>query len=342
MLHLNYTKHTSIFKKPGGTSRGVLHSKDSWIISLFDINKPTIIGIGEVSIIENLNLDNPQLIEEKLQSLSKNLHLGYSEVMDEMQFFPAIQFGFETAFLDLTMGGQQMLFPSDFINGTSGIPINGLVWMGSYADMKTQLKEKLKAGFTCIKVKVGAINFEEELALLAQIRREFSPQEIEIRVDANGAFSPQQAEEKLKCLAEFNLHSIEQPIKQGQLQEMARLCEKNILPIALDEELIGIFDFSQKEQLLDAIKPQHIILKPSLLGGFERSNEWIDLAEKQQIGWWATSALETNVGLNAIAQWVAAKNNPLPQGLGTGQLFTNNFPSPLEVREGELWHNKTL
>ena len=338
MLQLSYHKHTSIFKTPGGTSRGVLHSKDSWILSLCDTRQPNVIGTGEVSIIENLSIDSPPLMENQLDWLCTHINDDYVTLMSELIDFPAIQFGLETAFLDLKTGGKQILFPSDFTTGTKGIPMNGLVWMGSFGQMHHQLKEKLATGFTCIKIKVGAIDFEQELNLLKQIRQEFSPEEIEIRVDANGAFPVNEAEEKLKQLSNYRLHSIEQPIKQGQWEKMAGLCNKNILPIALDEELIGIT--TEKATLLDTIKPQYIILKPSLLGGLHQSEQWVKLAEDRSIGWWATSALETNVGLNAIAQWTAIQNNPMPQGLGTGQLFTNNFPSPLEVRNGELWHEK--
>jgi len=315
-----------------------LHSKDSWILSLCDTRQPNVIGTGEVSIIENLSIDSPPLMENQLDWLCTHINDDYVTLMSELIDFPAIQFGLETAFLDLKTGGKQILFPSDFTTGTKGIPMNGLVWMGSFGQMHHQLKEKLATGFTCIKIKVGAIDFEQELNLLKQIRQEFSPEEIEIRVDANGAFPVNEAEEKLKQLSNYRLHSIEQPIKQGQWEKMAGLCNKNILPIALDEELIGIT--TEKATLLDTIKPQYIILKPSLLGGLHQSEQWVKLAEDRSIGWWATSALETNVGLNAIAQWTAIQNNPMPQGLGTGQLFTNNFPSPLEVRNGELWHEK--
>ena len=338
MLKLSFYKHTSIFKTPGGTSRGILHTKDSWILTLTKQDYPQIKGMGEVSIIEQLSIDNPHLIEAKLQWLCTQINNDLSLLMAELDPFPAIQFGLETAFLDLQTGGKQVLFPTDFTRGTKGIAMNGLVWMGTFAEMHQQLQEKIASGFTCIKIKVGAIDFEQELSLLKQIRTAFSSGEIEIRVDANGAFPPQEAEEKLKRLSAYDLHSIEQPIKQGQWNEMARLCEKNIIPIALDEELIGVT--VKKQELLKSIKPQYIIVKPSLLGGFQKTDEWITVAEENNIAWWATSALETNIGLNAIAQWTATKNNPMPQGLGTGQLFTNNFPTPLQVKNGELWYHE--
>ncbi len=336
MLHLSFHKHTSVFKTPGGTSRGILETKDSWIIELWSSHDSETIGTGEVSIIEKLSIDDPSRIEPALKLLKELINKDPESIPDFLSPFPAIQFGLETALLDLKKGGHQILFPSNFTRGKTGIPINGLVWMGDFASMHKQLKEKLEAGFTCIKIKVGAIDFEQELSLLKQVRNEFKQNEIEIRVDANGAFAVGEAEEKLKRLSEYQLHSIEQPIKAGHWEAMARLCELDIIPIALDEELIGNRD--NKAALLDSIDPPYIILKPSLLGGLTVGDEWIKLAEERNIGWWATSALETNIGLNAIAQWTVTKNNPMPQGLGTGQLFTNNFESPLQVKNGELWY----
>jgi L-alanine-DL-glutamate epimerase-like enolase superfamily enzyme len=231
------------------------------------------------------------------------------------------------------------LFPSKFTESKDAISINGLIWMGAESFMKQQIKDKLKAGFSVIKMKIGAIDFNTEIALLKNIRKEYSSKEIELRVDANGAFSPKNALEKLKILSDFEIHSIEQPIKQGQFDEMAALCDKTPIPIALDEELIGVFDVTKKQEMLQIIKPQYIILKPSLVGGFKSSEEWIKLAENQQIGWWITSALESNIGLNAIAQWTYTLQTKMPQGLGTGSLFTNNMVSPLEVKSGCLYYN---
>ncbi|VAW23300.1 O-succinylbenzoate synthase, partial [hydrothermal vent metagenome] len=233
------------------------------------------------------------------------------------------------------------LFPSSFTKGKGNIAINGLIWMGDKSFMQKQIKEKLKSGFTTIKLKIGAIDFKSELDLLKSIRNEFSVDEIELRVDANGAFNPKYALEKLKQLSDFGLHSIEQPIKANQWQSMATLCKETPLPIALDEELIGIFERSEKEKMMQIIDPQYIILKPSLIGGIQGTNEWIELAEKQGARWWITSALESNIGLNAIAQWTYTLNNKMPQGLGTGSLFTNNFESPLEVKRGHLHYNNT-
>jgi L-alanine-DL-glutamate epimerase-like enolase superfamily enzyme len=261
-------------------------------------------------------------------------------LLDELYKFPSIQFGLETAFASFESENTFEIFPSEFTQGTDSIPINGLIWMGTESFMKQQIKDKIEAGFYCIKMKIGAIDFQTELQLLNSIRKEFSSKDIELRVDANGAFSPLEALEKLKRLSELDLHSIEQPIKQGQIEAMASLCEKSVLPIALDEELIGVFSKEKKKDLLETIKPQYIILKPSLVGGFSGSKEWIDLAEKQNSGWWITSALESNIGLNAIAQWTYTLKNIMPQGLGTGGLFTNNFDSPLQVKNGTLQYEK--
>ncbi len=250
--------------------------------------------------------------------------------------FPSIQIGVEMAFMSLHAQDPFQLFDTPFTNGKAAIPINGLIWMGDQAFMKQQIKDKLAAGFSCIKMKIGAIDFTSEIALLKKIRLEFNSDEIELRVDANGAFLPEGALEKLKQLATLDIHSIEQPIKQGQLQDMAVLCDQTPLPIALDEELIGVFTSEEKSRLLDTVKPQYIILKPSFIGGFKGTDEWIALAEKRNIGWWVTSALESNIGLNAIAQYTSAKKSILPQGLGTGSLYTNNIPSPLVVDQGAI------
>ena len=228
------------------------------------------------------------------------------------------------------------------LESNKAIAINGLIWMGDREFMKDQIKEKIAQGFRCLKMKIGAIDFESEIELLATIRKEFSIKDIELRVDANGAFIASEALEKLKVLSNYDLHSIEQPIKQGQYHEMASLCEQTPLPIALDEELIGVIDVTKKEELLHIINPQYIILKPSLIGGFKGSSEWIDIANKSGIGWWVTSALESNIGLNAIAQWTATLKSSMPQGLGTGGLFTNNFESPLEVNNGGLYYKQNI
>lgn len=338
-MKATYHKYILNFKQPSGTSRGILKTKETWFISI-EANEQQ--GIGECGILRGLSADDRPDYEEKLKWTCNNIHLGLEELYSELVEFPSIQFGLEMAFKSLESASSFQLFPSEFTNGTDAISINGLIWMGTEAFMKQQIKEKIEAGFSCIKMKIGAIDFQTEYNLLKSIRKEFSKSDIELRVDANGAFSVDDALDKLNYLSELDLHSIEQPIKQGNWYEMASLCEDTPLPIALDEELIGVFDASEKQKLLQIINPQYIILKPSFIGGFKGSKAWIDLAEERSIGWWITSALESNVGLNAIAQWTYTLQNTMPQGLGTGSLFTNNFDSPLLVKNGKLHFNKNL
>jgi o-succinylbenzoate synthase len=340
LIKATYKKHILNFKNPSGTSRGVLRTKETWLIILVDTDTNEN-GIGETGLFRGLSIDDVGNYEEKLKWVCGNIVLGLPYLLKSLYVFPSIQFGLEQAFLSLKSDNKYKLFPSEFTEGKETIAINGLVWMGSQAFMKNQIQEKLKSGFSCIKMKIGAIDFEAELALLKAIRSEFSSDEIELRVDANGAFKPENALEKLKILSELDLHSIEQPIKQGQLDEMALLCEKTPLPIALDEELLGVFSDTDKKMLIETICPQFIILKPSLVGGFRGSKEWIDIVESRNIKWWITSALESNIGLNAIAQFTHTLKNSLPQGLGTGSLFTNNFESPLEVKRGALHYNNS-
>lgn len=309
--------------------------KETWFLLLGKNGKK---GIGECGILRSLSYDDRPGYEEKLKWVCNNIHLGPDLLWEELREFPSIQFGVEMAFRSLEAEDPFLLFSSEFTRGNASIPINGLVWMGEEQFMKDQIIQKIEQGFRCIKLKIGAIDFETEMDLLKFIRKEFSSEEIEIRVDANGAFKPSEAMEKLKRLSELELHSIEQPIKQGQLQEMALLCEKSPLPVALDEELIGITNVTEKEKLLQTVQPQYLIFKPSLIGGFKGTEEWIELAREQHTGWWITSALESNVGLNAIAQHTSTLNNNMPQGLGTGGLYTNNFEAPLEVKEGKLWY----
>ena len=335
----SYQKYILDFKRPSGTSRGVMTRKETWFIILESNGKR---GIGECGILRSLSADDRPDYEEKLQWACENIALGEDKLWEALPEFPSIQFGLETAFRSLEGETPYLLFPSGFTKGTATIPINGLVWMGDHAYMKEQIEDKLKEGFNCIKLKIGAIDFIYELDLLRYIREHFTPQQIEIRVDANGAFTINEALSKISQLSEFQLHSIEQPIKEGQTDSMSWLCVNTPLPIALDEELIGVFGILKKEALLKKIQPQYIILKPSLVGGFRGCREWIGLAQKYNIGWWVTSALESNIGLNAIAQWTFLQNNPLPQGLGTGALYTNNFDSPLEVRNGRLSYNRDI
>ncbi len=337
MLKATFRKHDLIFKQASGTSRGVLHQKPSWFIKLYDDQNPEVFGIGECSIIPGLSPDNLNKLETTLEYLTKNID-QFIKNPDLLISFPAVQFALETALIDFKNKGRRILFPGDFTKGKDSIDINGLIWMGTNEFMQKQIDEKLEQGFHCIKLKIGAIDFEEEISLLRKIRDRYNGKTIELRVDANGAFHPKDALGKLKRLSEFQIHSIEQPIKAGQFEKMAELCLQSPIPIALDEELIGYTNVISKNQLLDKIKPQYLILKPSLLGGFEKSEEWIQMAEKHKIAWWVTSALESNIGLSAIAQWTYQLHNPMPQGLGTGKLFTNNLDSPLEIKNAKLYY----
>jgi o-succinylbenzoate synthase len=340
MIRISYKKHVLQFKRPSGTSRGVLTRKTSYYLMVSDTENPGIVGIGECSTIKGLSPDLWDAYEKTLEAVCHGseppeywLHAGLDD-------FPSIRFGLETALLDWQKGGQRLLFPSAFTTGKEGIPINGLIWMGGFDFMKKQIREKTGAGFGCIKLKIGAIDFEKELELLRMIRHEFDEDTLELRVDANGAFAPEEALEKLNRLSEFQIHSIEQPIRQGQWEAMAQLCEKTPVPIALDEELIGLKTNEDIQKMMEAIRPQYLVLKPSLLGGFSRSRWFIHAAEQAGAGWWITSALEGNIGLNAIAQWTFLLGNPMPQGLGTGQLFTNNIPSPLYIDKAQLFFNE--
>ncbi|WCC45448.1 o-succinylbenzoate synthase [Tenacibaculum finnmarkense] len=339
MIQATYHKHLLNFKQASGTSRGILRTKETWFIILKKDGKT---GIGECGLFRGLSIDDVPNYEEKLQWFCANINQGLEKLLVEATYFPSIQFGLEQAFLSLKAENKFELFPSNFTEGTQNIPINGLIWMGDKVFMQQQIKDKLQQGFNTIKMKIGAIDFETEIGLLKSIRKEFSSEEITLRVDANGGFTPKDALQKLQRLSELDIHSIEQPIKQGQWQEMANLCEKTPLPIALDEELIGVFTSEEKEKCIQTIKPQYIILKPSLVGGFKGSEQWISIAKKYDADNWITSALESNIGLNAIAQFTQTLKNPLPQGLGTGSLFTNNFESPLEVSNGSLGYNSKI
>lgn len=334
----SYKKHVLNFKQASGTSRGVLKTKETWFISIASEGKK---GIGECGMFKGLSIDDRPDFEAVLKWTCKNIFLGKDVLLSKLKEFPSIQFGVEMAFLDLENEVPFELFPSEFTEGQDQIPINGLIWMGSETFMKEQIRTKIDEGFTCIKLKIGAIDFQTELDLLKSIRTHFSADDMELRVDANGAFTAADALEKLKRLSDYDLHSIEQPIKQGQVEEMAKLCQTTPLDIALDEELIGIICFAEKRELLQTIQPQYIILKPTLVGGLQGSNDWIETAENLKIGYWITSALESNVGLNAIAQWTYMLKSDRAQGLGTGGLYTNNFDSPLQVKNGTLQYNKT-
>lgn len=337
-MKATYQKYSLNFKQASGTSRGILKTKETYFLKVTDEGK---MGIGECGLFKGLSCDDRPDYEDKLNWLCENINTNYESLLSELNEFPSIQFGLEQAILSLKSENPFLLFPSKFTNSEIGIPINGLIWMGDLTFMKNQIKEKLKSGFSAIKIKIGAIDFNLELGLIKSIRQEFSSKEIELRVDVNGAFRPNEALEKLKKLSKFEIHSIEQPIRQGQIDEMAKLCANTPVPIALDEELIGVFTVAEKEKILQEIQPQYVVLKPSLIGGFKGSSAWIELAQKQKIDWWITSALESNVGLNAIAQWTYLLDNKMPQGLGTGGLFLNNIESPLEVKSGYLQYNNT-
>ncbi len=336
-MKASYQKYLLDFKQPSGTSRGVMTHKETWFIVIENDHKK---GIGECGILRGLSCDDRPDYEEKLAWTCANIYLGVDSLWEALIEFPSIQFGVEMAFQSLASENPFLLFPSAFTNGQKSIPINGLIWMGTEAFMKQQIEAKLAEGFHCLKLKIGAIDFEEEMKLLAFIRQNFTPEQVEIRVDANGAFNITDALIKLNQLSGFELHSIEQPIQKNNTDSMSELCKNSPIPIALDEELIGVFSLEEKEQLLVKIKPQYVILKPSFVGGFRGANEWIMLAEKHHIKWWITSALESNVGLNAIAQWTFLKQNSMPQGLGTGGLYANNFECPLEVSNGLLSFNR--
>lgn len=328
--------HTLTFKFPAGTSRGVYHTRNVWYVKITSPDEPGRYGIGECAPLPALSCDDLPDYESILSEACLALESSGTIHEDLLRPYPSVLFGLETALLHYR-SGHYALWDTPFSRGEEGITINGLVWMGGYEEMRNRIEEKMKAGFRCIKLKIGAIDFDDELKLLAYIRSCFSPEEIELRVDANGAFSAEEAPDKLNRLAALHLHSIEQPIRAGQREEMARLARTAPLPVALDEELIGCTTVEAKKILLDTLRPQYIVLKPSLHGGISGCNEWIEEAGKRQIGWWITSALESNIGLNAIAQWCATLHPVLPQGLGTGMLFTDNVPVPLHIEGDKLW-----
>lgn len=325
------------FKQPAGTSRGVYTTRKMWLVSLSDGNRT---GVGECAPLPDLSCDAlpDELYVSKLNVFCRNLCETGEIDVEALRDYPSMLFGLETALLNFRNG--EKLFDTAFSRGEEGIPINGLVWMGNYDEMLQRMEEKLEKGFRCVKLKIGAIDFEQELDLIKRIRDRFSFHEVELRLDANGAFKYEEALYKLELLSQYAIHSIEQPIRQGQWAYMAELCRESPLPIALDEELIGVNDPEMKTHMLNIIRPRYIILKPSLHGGMTGCREWIDAAREQGIGSWITSALESNIGLNAIAQYASDVYGPqitMPQGLGTGQLFTDNIPMPLEIRGDMLF-----
>lgn len=337
--HVTIEPRTLHFKQPAGTSRGVYTTRKSWFVTITSPEFPDRRGVGECAPLPDLSCDAIPEYERILHSVCNMFGMTGKLNHDMLRPYPSMLFGLETALLGFERGGD-CLFDTPFARGEEGIPINGLVWMGSYDEMLERLETKMKAGFRCVKLKIGAIDFDRELDLIRHIRSAFTKEQIELRVDANGGFTPDNAMSRLERLARYDIHSIEQPIRQHQWDDMARLCRESPLPIALDEELIGVNMVSMKRHLLDTVRPQFIILKPSLHGGMAGSREWIALARERGIGSWITSALESNVGLNAIAQFASDVYGPsiaMPQGLGTGQLFTDNIPMPLEIRGDKLW-----
>lgn len=345
-MNISFIPHTLRFRFPAGTSRGILQEKTSWFIL---IEQEGVQGIGEAGPLPGLSPEPLARMQEQLTGLCKALEKEKMPAGEEDAFslaarltdrqWPSIRFALETAFLDWLGGGKKQLYGNAFSQGKEGISINGLIWMGEKETMRERMQQKLAEGFRCLKMKIGAIRFAEECDVLAEVRNHFPAEKITLRVDANGAFSAKEALQKLEILARYDLHSIEQPIRAGQTQAMHQLCRKSPVPIALDEELIGV-DIQDGARLLEQIQPPYIILKPSLLGGMAACRQWISLAEERGIGWWMTSALESNIGLNAISQFTASFPLDKPQGLGTGQLYQNNIPSPLKIKEGSLYYQQ--
>lgn len=338
MYKTEIEKRTLHFKQPAGTSRGVYTTRDIWLVRITDTDLPGREGVGECAPLPDLSCDAMENYGEVLGQLCKVFEM--TGKIDNKLFmpYPSMLFGMETAMLNLENG--DVMFDTPFSRGEAGIPINGLVWMGSFDEMNRRMEEKLEQGFDCIKLKIGAIDFESEMNLIRSIRKRFSKDVIQLRVDANGGFTPKDAPRKLEELSHYDIHSIEQPIKQRQWKEMAALCASTPIPIALDEELIGVNMTGMKEELLDRIKPQFIVLKPSLHGGIAGTEEWVKLARKRDIGSWITSALESSVGLTAIAQLAAhvyGDDISFAQGLGTGALYTDNLPAKTEIRGHRIW-----
>ncbi len=332
MLRAAWNRYRLDFRFLAVTSRDSMRSKDTYYIKVWDDAKPDIYGIGEAALFRGLSHDDRPGYEGKLTEVCNHPDGDHS-----LAEWPSIRMGLDCAMRDLSNGGRRILYPGNWTEGKSSLPINGLVWMGTEEEMVARMREKVAQGFSCIKIKIGGIDFERELAMLRALR-EVAPH-AELRLDANGAFSPTEALGRLERLAVYGIHSIEQPIRQGQPDEMARICRESPIPIALDEELIGV-DERRAPELLGTIRPAYIILKPTLVGGFGACDRWIETAQNLGIGWWATSALESDIGLNAIAQWTASHSPTMPQGLGTGQLYTNNIPSPLKLDGDRLSYDK--
>ncbi len=343
-VQLSFHKKVLHFKQPAGTSRGVYTTRTSWIVTAKDGAQPDVEGWGECAPLPDLSCDAmPDADYEATltRMLKATEERGGIIDYEALRPYPSMLFGIETALLDLQNGGQRIVYDTPFTHGEEGIRINGLVWMGNFVEMLARLETKMQEGFHCVKLKIGAIDFQRELDLVRHIRSAFTKEQIELRLDANGGFAYEDAMDRLEQLARYDIHSIEQPIRQHQWQRMAELCKATPIPIALDEELIGVNTLSEKADLLDTIRPQYIILKPSLHGGIHGSEEWIRMANERGIGSWITSALESNIGLNAVAQFAARMypdaSRRMPQGLGTGMLFTDNIDMPLQIKGDRLW-----
>ncbi|WP_236975993.1 o-succinylbenzoate synthase [Membranihabitans maritimus] len=335
-MNLNIIPLTLNFKFPAGTSRSVLRKRNTYILVLEGDNGTQ--GWGEAAPLEGLSTElanGGSSFKSFMDNFGKQTLT--TDTINRINSFPSARFAMEAAYLDLQNNGERVWFPGDFVSGRTKIPINGLIWMGSKSEMFARINEKLQDGYHCLKLKIGGINFNDEVELLKYIRSQFDGNILELRLDANGSFSTRNAEERLKILSDFQIHSIEQPIQTGKWQEMAKLCEENIVPIALDEELIGLHGKEWKKRLIDVIRPQYLIFKPSLIGGIAETEDFISLSDNRGIGWWMTSALESNVGLNILGQFSDYLNVSMPQGLGTGQLFTNNISSPFTEKSGEVF-----
>ncbi len=345
-FQLQYRRHELQFKFDARTSRGSLTTHTVYYLQLFDTENPEIMGWGEAAPLAGLSPDHKPEFEPRVAALCRTFNGQNHSVLAELDkwfahqdliSWPALKFAFETALQDLKNGGKKLLYENSFSRGEAGIPINGLIWMGDEAFMQEQITQKLEQGYSTLKLKIGGLDFKTECRILAAIRQVAKPSELTIRLDANGAFKPEEALQRLETLARYHIHSIEQPIKQNQPFAMRKICAETPIPVALDEELIGVNLPAKRRGLLQYLKPQFIILKPTLVGGLADTTKWIRLAEDMDIGWWITSALESNIGLNAIAQFTGNFRNLIPQGLGTGQLYHNNIPSPLRIREGKLY-----
>ena len=335
-MRLEFAPYLLNFREPGGTSRGILTEKPTFLLKVYDERDPDHFGLGEAAVFPGLSPEADGNYVWKLTELLANIAIGKET---DLSYHSSIQFGLEQALLDFANGCNGVYYPSEFTEGDSFIEINGLVWMGDFEQMLKRIEDKIRDGFHCIKLKIGAINWSKEVEMIRYIRKNFSENDLMIRVDANGGFKYEECYDKLRDLADLAVHSIEQPIKAGQPERMAELCRNTPLPIALDEELIGKGSSKERLATFDIINPQFLILKPALCGGFSGVLEWIEEADKRGIGWWITSALESNIGLNAIAQFTAMVNAKGPQGLGTGNLFTNNFHTPLSLNKDKLKYN---